>query len=207
MSSSSVWRGKVGDVLPELESLTATTENQEKGTEKFWREGGEPQLQLCCDYLSDTTPSPARNLVSGMDGHLDQERGRTVPAAAATTVAMPPAITGASAAEAGADRAGKSSGRNRRNGKSGKTVQGESGRLTISTPRDRNGAFEPLLIPKHERPRFAARDLRGVGRESRRQEGIARSEEKSRFPDQYLEQQLGLIRWRAKTRAFPWTNA
>ena len=27
-----------------------------KGTEKFWREGGEPQLQLCCDYLSDTTP-------------------------------------------------------------------------------------------------------------------------------------------------------
>jgi len=27
-----------------------------KGTEKFWREGGEPQLQLCCDYLSDTAP-------------------------------------------------------------------------------------------------------------------------------------------------------
>lgn len=98
-----VWRGKVADVLPELESLTATTENSEsratlqdchtylsnnagrmryeeyrrqglpittalaeskmkqinrrmKGTEKFWREGGEPQLQLCCDYLSDTTP-------------------------------------------------------------------------------------------------------------------------------------------------------
>ena len=45
----------------------------------------------------------------------------------------------------------KSPGRNRRNGKSGKTVQGESGRLTITTPRDRNGTFEPLLIPKHER--------------------------------------------------------
>lgn len=27
-----------------------------KGTEKFWRPGGEPQLQLCCDYLSDTIP-------------------------------------------------------------------------------------------------------------------------------------------------------
>ena len=27
-----------------------------KGTEKFWREGGEPQLQLCCDYLSGTSP-------------------------------------------------------------------------------------------------------------------------------------------------------
>jgi len=27
-----------------------------KGTEKFWREGGEPQLQLCCDSLSHTAP-------------------------------------------------------------------------------------------------------------------------------------------------------
>ena len=27
-----------------------------KGTEKFWSQGGEPQLQLCCDQLSDTTP-------------------------------------------------------------------------------------------------------------------------------------------------------
>jgi hypothetical protein len=27
-----------------------------KGTEKFWREGGERQSQLCRDYLSDTTP-------------------------------------------------------------------------------------------------------------------------------------------------------
>jgi len=25
-----------------------------KGTEKFWREGAEPQLQLCCDQLSET---------------------------------------------------------------------------------------------------------------------------------------------------------
>jgi len=25
-----------------------------KGTEKFWEEGAEPQLQLCADRLSDT---------------------------------------------------------------------------------------------------------------------------------------------------------
>ena len=36
---------------------------------------------------------------------------------------------------------------------------------------------------------------------------LHRGEEKSRFPDQYLEQQLGLIRLRAKTRTFPWANA
>src|SRR6266699_5860098 len=40
---------------------------------------------------------------------------------------------------------------NRRNGKSPKTVQGDLGELTIATPRDRNGTFEPQLIPKHQR--------------------------------------------------------
>jgi putative transposase len=40
---------------------------------------------------------------------------------------------------------------NRRNGKSVKTVKGEAGELTIATPRDRQGTFEPILIPKHER--------------------------------------------------------
>jgi len=92
-----------------------------------------------------------RMLDAEMDVHLDQEHGRTDRATVATTVAMPTATTGASASEADADRVEKRSGRNRRNGKSGKTVQGESGRLTITTPRDRNGTFEPLLIPKHER--------------------------------------------------------
>lgn len=40
---------------------------------------------------------------------------------------------------------------NRRNGHSKKTVQGELGKITLQTPRDRNGTFEPQLIPKHQR--------------------------------------------------------
>ncbi len=40
---------------------------------------------------------------------------------------------------------------NRRNGHSQKTVQGDTGELTIATPRDRAGTFEPQLIPKHQR--------------------------------------------------------
>jgi transposase-like protein len=40
---------------------------------------------------------------------------------------------------------------NRRNGRSRKTVRGELGELTIATPRDRNGTFEPQLIGKHQR--------------------------------------------------------
>ena len=40
---------------------------------------------------------------------------------------------------------------NRRNGRSKKTVRGDVGELTITTPRDRDGSFEPQLIGKHQR--------------------------------------------------------
>ena len=39
---------------------------------------------------------------------------------------------------------------NSRNGKSRKTLKGESGEMTIEVPRDRNGTFEPKLIEKHQ---------------------------------------------------------
>jgi putative transposase len=40
---------------------------------------------------------------------------------------------------------------NRRNGRSKKTVRSDTGELTIATPRDRDGTFEPQLIEKHQR--------------------------------------------------------
>lgn len=40
---------------------------------------------------------------------------------------------------------------NRRNGRSRKTVRGDLGELTITTPRDREGTFEPQLVGKHQR--------------------------------------------------------
>jgi transposase-like protein len=46
---------------------------------------------------------------------------------------------------------------NHRNGSTGKTVLTEDGPLRIGVPRDREGSFEPLLIPKHER-RFTGFD-------------------------------------------------
>jgi len=48
-------------------------------------------------------------------------------------------------------------GENHRNGSSGKTVLTEDGPLRVEVPRDRDGSFEPLLIPKHER-RFTGFD-------------------------------------------------
>ena len=38
--------------------------------------------------------------------------------------------------------------RNRRNGPSKKTIKGEFGEAEIAIPRDRNGAFEPVIVPK-----------------------------------------------------------
>ena len=46
---------------------------------------------------------------------------------------------------------------NHRNGASGKTVLTEDGPLRIDVPRDREGSFEPVLIPKHDR-RFTGFD-------------------------------------------------
>jgi transposase-like protein len=40
---------------------------------------------------------------------------------------------------------------NRRNGRSRKRVQGDLGEVALSTPRDRDGTFEPQLIEKHQR--------------------------------------------------------
>ena len=46
---------------------------------------------------------------------------------------------------------GESATGNNRNGNSSKTVQTESGPVRIEMPRDREGTFEPVLIPKHVR--------------------------------------------------------
>src|SRR6202162_2929693 len=46
---------------------------------------------------------------------------------------------------------------NQRNGVTGKTVLTNDGKLRIETPRDRDGSFEPLLVPKHAR-RFTGFD-------------------------------------------------
>jgi putative transposase len=46
--------------------------------------------------------------------------------------------------------AGKNSG-NSRNGSSPKTMKGEFGNLPLAVPRDRNGSFEPQIIPKGQR--------------------------------------------------------
>ena len=78
-----------------------------------------------------------RMLDTEMDVHLERR-----PAAVAATVptALPAVETEPSQKTP-----------NRRNGRSKKTVRSDSGDLTIATPRDRAGTFEPQLIEKHQR--------------------------------------------------------
>ncbi len=86
-------------------------------------------------------------LQAEMDVHLSEDGAAGTAAAAAKDRASE------SAAETGATRSagGKGACRTAATATSTKTVQGEPGRMTIATPRDRNGTFEPLLIPKYER--------------------------------------------------------
>ena len=40
---------------------------------------------------------------------------------------------------------------NRRNGTGSKTLRTDGGPITIEVPRDRQGSFEPQIVPKHQR--------------------------------------------------------
>jgi putative transposase len=73
-----------------------------------------------------------RMLDTEMDVHLGRKTPAEVPSSEAQN-AKPPAPA------------------NRRNGRSQKTVSGDLGEITLETPRDRQGTFEPQLVPKHQR--------------------------------------------------------
>lgn len=76
-----------------------------------------------------------------LDTELEMHLGRRRPSA------VDHAPEASSASESSSNQPNK----NRRNGHSSKTIQGELGKLPLEIPRDRNGTFEPLLIGKHQR--------------------------------------------------------
>jgi len=70
---------------------------------------------------------------------------------------------------------------NHRNGMSAKTVLTDDGPLRIDVPRDRQGSFGPLLIPKHER-RFTGIDDKVVAMYAR---GVTMREVQGFLAEQY----------------------
>jgi len=85
-----------------------------------------------------------RMLDTEMDVHLGR---KTLPGDLAESAPEEPASGEAASPPAG----GKKRSTNRRNGRSRKTVRSDVGDLTIATPRDREGTFEPQLIGKYQR--------------------------------------------------------
>jgi putative transposase len=80
-----------------------------------------------------------------LDTELDVHLGRrTIPALAGEALAASDVADASAASTPAASK-------NRRNGHSKKSVQGDLGELRLTTPRDRNGTFEPQLIAKHQR--------------------------------------------------------
>jgi putative transposase len=80
-----------------------------------------------------------------LDTELDVHLGRKqLPG---STVESSAHVAANSAAEVPTRKGAK----NRRNGHSQKTVQGDLGEIKLRTPRDRDGTFEPQLVPKHQR--------------------------------------------------------
>jgi putative transposase len=102
--------------------------------------------ELALEFASSATTIEELNqllrlmMKSGLERMLDTEMD--------VHLGRRPAAREGSIAEALASQPGPP---NRRNGRSKKTVQGELGEVTIATPRDRDGTFEPQIIGKHQR--------------------------------------------------------
>lgn len=61
------------------------------------------------------------------------------------------ALEGELSAHLGYEKYARNPGSNSRNGTTNKTLKTEKGSLSIDVPRDRDGSFEPLLVPKGQR--------------------------------------------------------
>jgi transposase-like protein len=95
------------------------------------------------DELNDLLRAMMKTAMERMlDTEMDVHLGRRgpVPMAAADQAQPQPDADGS-----------KPTSKNRRNGHSRKTVSGDMGDITIQTPRDRHGTFEPQLVPKNQR--------------------------------------------------------
>ena len=110
--------------------------------------------QLAAEFASEATTVEELNglmrlmMKSGLERMLDTEMDVHLGRRAAPVLAE----IEADQAEPSTPATGeKQSPPNRRNGRSRKTVQGDVGEVTLNTPRDRDGTFEPQIVGKHQR--------------------------------------------------------
>jgi transposase-like protein len=87
-----------------------------------------------------------RMLNTEMDVHLGRKTSARPDGNAELPAELPPASEPAMPAAESSQRS-----TNRRNGRSRKTVRADLGEMTIATPRDRDGTFEPQVVGKYQR--------------------------------------------------------
>ncbi len=86
-----------------------------------------------------------------LDAEMDVHLGRTTAIGSSPAEEDRPVASRETSLSEGPSKTDKRKRPNRRNGRSSKTVQGDLGEVTIDTPRDRDGSFEPQLVPKYQR--------------------------------------------------------
>lgn len=110
--------------------------------------------QLATEFASEATTVEELNglmrlmMKSGLERMLDTEMDVHLGRRSAPAVAEFEATLAEPLRPAAGEKQGPP---NRRNGRSRKTVQGDVGEVTLKTPRDRDGTFEPLIVGKHQR--------------------------------------------------------
>ena len=95
-----------------------------------------------------------RMLNTEMDVHLGRKASVPLEEIAESSVEPPLASKSATPPTESARRSA-----NRRNGRSRKTVRADLGEMTIATPRDRDGTFEPQLVGKYHPSSTVAQDF------------------------------------------------
>jgi putative transposase len=123
-----------------IESLAGEVENPGEG---FPAAGGGAGLALPQEVLADLADQLAARARDGEPAQLTGPGGLL-------TGLIGQVLQAGLAAELGAHLAA-GDGENRRNGSSAKTLNTEVGPVRVAVPRDRDGSFEPLLVPKQAR--------------------------------------------------------
>ncbi len=96
---------------------------------------------------------------------------------------------------------GRPQGTNVRNGATSKTVQTDLGPVEVNTPRDREGSFEPQILPKRQ-TRLAGLDDKVLGLYA----GGMTVRDISAHPARPLEAEASLLAKRARSRTWSGTS-
>ena len=106
---------------------------------------------LPADALDDALKGLSSDEITGTGGLLSQLAGRVIDAALAGELSDHLGYPPGQAPPGGSG--------NHRNGSTPKTVQSDLGPVSVNTPRDRNGSFDPKLVAKRQ-TRLAGLDAR-----------------------------------------------